>query len=109
MSVEETTSPVIADEAAVLADLTGILRALLEDYEPDDIEITRDTTFHDDLELESIDLVAMSAQLREKYGEAINFASFVADLELGQIMALTVGELVDFVVTSLNAKGKSGA
>ena len=68
-----------------------MLRELLEEYGLDDAEITRETTFHEDLELESIDLVALSGSLREHYGDRVNFAEFVADLELEEIISLTVG------------------
>jgi acyl carrier protein len=91
------------DPGAVLADIAGMLRVLLEEYGFDEAEIARETTFHDDLELESIDLVSLSGSLREHYGDRVNFAEFVADLELDEIIALTVGQLVDFVVASLRA------
>ncbi|OEV30921.1 acyl carrier protein [Streptomyces nanshensis] len=91
------------DPGAVLADIAGMLRELLEEYGLDEAEIGRETTFHDDLELESIDLVSLSGSLREHYGDRVNFAEFVADLELDEIIALTVGQLVDFVVESLRA------
>ena len=92
-----------AEPEAVLADIAGMLRTLLEEYDLDDAEITMTTKFHDDLELESIDLVALSGSLRERYGDRVNFAAFIAELELDEIIALTVGQLVDHVVTSLRA------
>jgi acyl carrier protein len=97
----------VADEAAVLADLSRMLRELLEDYGLDDAEIGRETTFHGDLELESIDLVTLSGKLREHYGDRVNFATFIAGLELEEIIGLTVGELVDHVTGSLRA-GEAG-
>ncbi|SDW35450.1 acyl carrier protein [Amycolatopsis xylanica] len=97
-----STETTVVDEASVFADISGMLRDLLEEYGLDDTEITMDTKFHDDLELESIDLVALSGSLRDRYGETINFAQFIADKELGEIMAMTVGELVLFVVKSLS-------
>lgn len=90
-----------AEPGDVLADIAVMLRELLEEYGFDEAEIGRETTFHDDLELESIDLVTLSGSLREHYGDRVNFAEFVADLELDEIIALTVGQLVDFVVASL--------
>jgi len=99
MSIETTAT----DEATVLAQLSGMLQALLEEYGLDDAEITMDTTFHDDLELESVDLVALSGQLREHYGERVNFATFIAERDLEEIIALTVGELVRYIVASLRA------
>ncbi len=99
MSIETTAT----NEATVLAQLGGMLRELLEEYGLDDAEITMDTTFHDDLELESVDLVALSGQLREHYGERVNFATFIAERDLEEIIALTVGELVRYIVASLRA------
>ncbi|MDK0518091.1 acyl carrier protein [Streptomyces sp. ML-6] len=80
-----------------------MLRDLLAEEGLDDVEIDRETTFHDDLELESIDLVTLAGSLREHYGEKVNVALFVADLELDEIIALTVGQLVDYVTESLRA------
>ncbi|WP_410566378.1 acyl carrier protein [Amycolatopsis sp. cmx-4-61] len=99
MSIETTA----ANEATVLAQLGDMLRELLEEYGLDDAEITMDTTFHDDLELESVDLVALSGQLREHYGDRVNFATFIAERDLDEIIALTVGELVRYIVASLRA------
>jgi acyl carrier protein len=93
----------VADADVVLADITRMLRELLEEYGLEDTDIDRDTTFHDDLELESVDLVALSGTMREHYGDRVNFAEFIAGLELDEIIALTVGQLVDHVVASLRA------
>jgi len=93
-----------ASAATVLADIAVMLRELLEEYGLDDAEIGRDTKFHDDLELESVDLVTLSGRLRDHYGDKVNFAEFIAERELDEIIALTVGELVDHVVESLTGK-----
>jgi len=103
MSVE-TTAPVT--EAAVLNEIAGMLRVLLDEYGLDDVEITRDTKFHEDLELESIDLVSLSADLKERYGNEVNFAEFIAGFDLEEIIAMTVGQLVDHVVVSLRAAAR---
>ncbi|MDT7724868.1 MAG: acyl carrier protein [Actinomycetota bacterium] len=100
MSID-TTAPEQTGEVAVLAEVSGILRVLLDEYGLDDAEIAMDTKFHDDLELESIDLVGLSGQLREHYGDKINFAAFIAERGLEEIIQLTVGDLVDYIVASL--------
>lgn len=104
---ERTTAA--PDQETVLADISVILRAVLEEYGLDDSEIALDTSFHDDLELESIDLVTLSAQLREFYGERVNFAAFIADRGLEEIIALTVGDLVGHVVDSLGVDSPTAA
>jgi acyl carrier protein len=96
-----TTDPVSLD--AVLGEIDGMLRTILDEYGLDDAEIGMDTRFHDDLELESIDLVTLAGKLEERYGSQVNFAEFIADLDIEEIIALTVGRLVQYVATALNS------
>ena len=97
-------TPARTGEEAGLADIGGMLTTLLEDeYGLDDIEITMTTTFNRDLELESIDLVTLAGLLQERYGRQVNFAEFLAGMEFDEIIELTVGRLVEYVVQSLKA------
>ncbi|MGI5134180.1 MULTISPECIES: acyl carrier protein [unclassified Streptomyces] len=99
-----TGGTVQADEQTVLTDITGMLARLLEDeYALDDVQIGMHTTFNRDLELESIDLVTLAGLLEERYGQQVNFAEFLAGMEFDEIIELTVGRLVEYVVTSLKA------
>lgn len=104
----EATTPTAPgiDEETVLAQIAATLRELPE-AGLEDTEIGRETLFHDDLELESIDLVSLAGLLREHYGERVNLALFIADLELDEIIELTVGQLADYVAASLRATEES--
>ncbi|GGV26143.1 acyl carrier protein [Streptomyces filipinensis] len=86
---------------AVLADVTGMLRTVLAEYGDDDVVIGLSTTFNRDLELESIDLVTLAGLLEERYGQRVNLAEFLAGMEFDEIIELTVGRLVEYVVWSL--------
>ncbi|MFF7366208.1 acyl carrier protein [Streptomyces tricolor] len=85
----------------VLADVAGMLRTVLAEYGDDDVAIGMSTTFNRDLELESIDLVTLAGLLEERYGQRVNLAEFVAGMEFEEIIDLTVGRLVEYVVWSL--------
>ncbi|CAL9391253.1 hypothetical protein SUDANB95_01256 [Actinosynnema sp. ALI-1.44] len=82
----------------VLDELRSMLVRVLDQYGLDDLEITRDTRFHDDLGLESIDLVTLGSLLVERYGAHVNLAAYLAELDLDGVIALTVGDLADFVI-----------
>ncbi|WP_278315189.1 acyl carrier protein [Lolliginicoccus levis] len=101
MSNNPATETLSEDE--VFDAIVGMLADMLELFDVDPSDVTRETEFHDDLEMESIDLVALSGLLRERWGDRVNFAQFIAGMELEQIMHVTVGQLVDFVVESLNS------
>jgi acyl carrier protein len=100
-----TTKP---SSEAILDEIRGMLLKILDQYGLDDVEITRETLFHDDLGLESIDLVQVGAMLTEHYGEQVNLAAFLAEKELDEVIGLQVGVLVDFVVNSLSSESTEG-
>jgi acyl carrier protein len=84
----------------VLREIAALIEQILDEAglgEPED-EITRDTVFHADLELQSIDLVVLGGLLEEKYGPSVKLAAFAAELDAEQILGLTVGQLVDYVL-----------
>nr|WP_241265557.1 phosphopantetheine-binding protein [Streptomyces boncukensis] len=84
--------------AGVLDDDTGTDTDASADIGAD---IGMDTTLGDDLEMESIDLVALSARLEEWYGPRVNLAEYLAGLELDEIIELTVGRIVAHVRSAL--------
>jgi acyl carrier protein len=81
----------------VLATVARFLREVMGD--PGDLgpPITMETSFSDDLELESIEFVALAEKLTEHYGASVDFVTWLGDKELDQILALTVGDLVEHI------------
>jgi len=63
--------------------------------------VTMTTSFNGDLELESIEFVALAEKLQEKFGERVDFVGWISGKELDQIIQLTVGELVEFIRSCL--------
>lgn len=103
------TNPAVPSAAAVLEDIAAMVTKLLDQYGLDEVEITADSRFHDDLGLESIDLVTLGAMLAEHYGEQVNLAEFLADLKMDKVIGLRLGLLADFVVSSLGDKTRISA
>jgi acyl carrier protein len=90
----DSTADVLATVAAMVSEVIG------EDFLVD-AKITMDTSFADDLEMESIEFVALAEQLEEHYGDRVDFVSWIAGMEMEEIIALSVGELVDHIVSCL--------
>ncbi|MCU4187007.1 acyl carrier protein [Acidiferrimicrobium sp. IK] len=82
----------------VLSDVVAMITEVIGPDELVGIDIGDDTSFQEDLEVESIEFVALSEQLMARYGAEVDFVGWMASMELDEIIALTVGDLVDFVV-----------
>jgi acyl carrier protein len=83
----------------VLGDVASIVREILAEEWADDLPIEMSSSFGKDLELESIEFVALAEKLKETYGPGVDFAGWLASMELEQILALRVGDLVEFIVS----------
>ena len=90
-----------ATTESVLAELDRILTEVIGDDLLLDGPLSMETSFDADLQLESIEFVALAEQLLETYGEQVDFVAWMAAMELDDIIGLTVGQVVDFVVGSL--------
>ena len=97
----DPTATASASEEQVLAELERILLDVVGDDLLLDEPLGMDTSFDADLQLESIEFVALAEQLLEAYGERVDFVAWMAEMELDEIVALTVGDVVRFVVASL--------
>jgi acyl carrier protein len=96
------------DAETILADITKMLAEVIgEDYLLD-VDVTMDTAFSGDLELESIEFVALAGLMKEHYGTAVDFVGFLADKNLHEIIALRVGQVVDHIQLCLSAVASRG-
>jgi len=94
-----------ADTAPTEAQVLELLEDLVRDIVGEDyalgIELDMDTSFAEDLELESIEFVRLGEKLQERYGEKVDLVAWFAEFDVDQIINLTVGELVDFIRRSV--------
>ena len=82
-------------------DILRVVESVIVEIAGDEIliagPVTMATSFNADLELESIEFVALAEKLSVHYGEKVDFVGWISGKELDQIIGLTVGELVEFI------------
>jgi len=93
-----TVDQILAEVRAMLTQIIGEEYAL-------SIDIGMETSFDADLELESMEFVRLSTMLAERYGDRINFVAFLADKQFDEIIELTVGDVVTYIVDCLSFAG----
>ena len=89
-----------------------VRRYLIEvmELEDDELAIEMATHFQDDLELESIEMIALGDALRAHYLEleppvVIDFAHWLTQLSIEQLMELTVDDLVTWIEQEVDSAG----
>ncbi len=97
MVVEAPSGRMTNRRSQTLATLTRLLKEVLADEWDDTFAVDMDTSFADDLELESIEFVALAELIQGEFGADIDFVTWLSDLEFDRIIALTVGDVVGFI------------
>lgn len=59
--------------------------------------ITNATRLEGDLYLDSLDMTALAAVLRDRYGPAVDLAGYLASLDIDELIELTVGDIASYV------------
>ncbi len=91
------------ESAADREDILRVVERLVLEVAGDELLIagpmTMTTSFNADLELESIEFVALAEKLQQHYGAGVDFVGWISKKELDAIIQLTVGELVEFIAS----------
>jgi acyl carrier protein len=69
------------------------------------LDVTADSSFSEDVEIESIEFVALAERLQAAYGERIDLIAWLGELDLDEIIDLTVGDLATFIAACLDDGG----
>lgn len=73
----------------------------------EECEVGLDSTFAEDIELESIEVMEIAEKLIETYEGKVDFVAWFADMELEDLIEITVGSVVDFIVESIETAGSA--
>lgn len=102
-----TTPPATRDQ--VFATVDALLREVIGQDWAKDLVIRHEDSFVQDLEIESIDFVVLASKLQTTYGDRVDFASWLAKMELEEIIGLRVGQVVDFITECISKDAKGTA
>lgn len=97
MTVQPARGP---DRDLVLARLPRILAEVTGEDAAWVAAVTPDSRLEADLDIESVELTALSLALARAYGESVDLAGHVAGLGIDEILALTVGDVAGYVAAA---------
>jgi hypothetical protein len=78
-------------------DIVGALATATGDESLLSAGLNAATRLEADLRMDSLELTALCAVLRDRYGTAVDLAGHVAALDIDQLIGLTVGDVAAYV------------
>ncbi|MCX2479470.1 acyl carrier protein [Pedobacter sp. MC2016-15] len=65
----------------------------------EEMDISMESSFNKDLEMDSIEIVAFSEKIKAHFGDKIDFTGWLSDMDIDQLIALKLGMIVKFIET----------
>jgi acyl carrier protein len=96
---EPTGEP--TEQASVFSQLKRMIIDIIGAEAAEFIDISEQSTFVTDLEMDSIQIMQLAEQINELYGKQVDFLSLLSDKSLNELLKLTVGDIVGFIETSI--------
>jgi acyl carrier protein len=87
---------VTADE--VLRELIEVLASVLGEEVVAVMDVSAESSFVRDLEMDSIAIVAFASEVNERFGERVDFIAWLRGQSLRSLQKLTVKDVADFIV-----------
>lgn len=94
MTTDPEPATVAGPAGPELAELAGMLREVTGETEQWADRIGPATLVDGELQLESIELTALAMLVQQRYGIGAELTGYLAGLDLDQLIALTVGDLL---------------
>jgi acyl carrier protein len=99
------SAPARPDEERLLAEVIGLLREATGEDAQWAGRVTPSSRIEGDLRLDSLEVVTLGELLRDAHGDLVDLPAFLAGLDIDQIIALTVGDLVAYLASACPAAG----
>jgi acyl carrier protein len=65
----------------------------------EDMDITRESSFTRDLEMDSIEIVSFSEKVKGHFGENIDFTGWLSGMDLDQLINLKLDDIIKHIET----------
>ena len=86
------------EKEEVFANLKQFVTDIIGEDIVEELDVNPQSVFTKDLEMDSIEIVSFAEKVRVKYGDSVNFELWLSSMELEQLMNLSLGSVVNFIV-----------
>lgn len=70
----------------------------------EDLDISRESSFTRDLEMDSIEIVSFSEKVKLHFGEHIDFTGWLSGMDLDQLINLKLDDIIKYIESCQSSK-----
>lgn len=98
----ETKTDLQEQQEAIFNRLRQFISEIIGEDVAAELNITRNSIFTKDLEMDSIEIVAFAEKVKNHYGKDIDFTSWLSSLDLDELINLSLDTIVIFIYKAVN-------
>ncbi len=99
--MDQLTKPAQLNEDEILSVLKQFITEVIGEEFVEDLDITPQSSFTKDLEMDSIEIVAFSEKVKAHFGKNIDFTGWLSNMDLDEIINLNLGDITKFIRSCL--------
>jgi len=84
-------------------ELKGYIADIIGHDIVEELDVTKDSNFTRDLEMDSIEIVAFAEKVKAKYGDGLDFAGWLSTMTLDELINLKIEDIINFIVDASNS------
>jgi acyl carrier protein len=96
--MDTVTKPKLNSEEIFAVLKTFITEVIGEEF-VEDMDISRESSFTRDLEMDSIEIVSFSEKVKAHFGENIDFTGWLSGMDLDQLINLKLDDIIKHIET----------
>ncbi len=77
--------------------MTQFITEVIGEEFVEEMDITLESSFTKDLEMDSIEIVSFSEKIKAHFGEQIDFTGWLSNMDLDQLINLSLGTIVNYI------------
>ena len=68
----------------------------------EELNVTPDSVFTKDIEMDSIEIVSFAEKVKNKYGDQVDFTGWLSSMSMEELINLSFGQIVNFIADAEN-------
>lgn len=97
----ETKTDLINKQERIFEQLKQFISEVIGADVAEELNITKESIFTKDLEMDSIEIVAFAEKVKNYYGKNIDFTGWLSGLDLDELINLSLATIVIFISNAL--------
>lgn len=89
-------TPTLTSEEVLISLKQFITEVIGEEF-VDELDITLESSFTKDLEMDSIELVTFAEKVKSRFGEHVDFTGWLSGMDIDQLINLRVSQVVNYI------------